>query len=63
MNMLLSSFKHNDPVKVVGYADDILLYVCGSDEFIMGNLMEAALERMTKCWQRMGWYSTPTKGQ
>ncbi len=32
MNMLLTSFKHTYPVKVVGYADDIILYVCGSDE-------------------------------
>ncbi len=32
MNMSLSSFKHTDPVKVVGYADDILLYMCGSDQ-------------------------------
>ncbi len=49
MNTLLSSFKRTDPVKVVGYTDDILLYVCGSDESTMGNLMEAALERV-KTW-------------
>ncbi len=32
MNTLLSSFEPRDPVGVVGYADDLLLYIKGSDE-------------------------------
>ncbi len=54
MNTLLLSFKRANLVMVVGYADDILLYVCGSDQATMGNLMEAALERVTT-WGEANW--------
>ncbi len=61
MNTLLSSFKRTDPVRVVGYADDVLLYVCGSDAPTMGNLMEAALERVTTWGAANGLVFNPDK--
>ncbi len=61
MNTLLSSFDLGDPVGIVGYADDLLLYVTGSDEHTMGQLMEGALERVTTWGEAHGLVFNPTK--
>ena len=61
MNTLLSSFHHNDPVGVVGYADDILLYICGTDASTMVHFMEKALDRVLNWGERNGLVFNPDK--
>ena len=54
MDTLLSTFDNTEPVKVVGYADDILLYVSGTDHNTLGKLMQMALNRVEEWGVEMG---------
>ena len=60
MDTLLSTFD-GGPVKVVGYADDILLYVSGSDHITMGKLMQVALDRVERWGMEKGVAFCPVK--
>ena len=62
MDTLLRTFDHPyHPVKVVGYADDILLYICGSDPSTMKNQMEQELNKVHKWGKNHGLEFNPTK--
>ena len=53
MDTLLATFQ-GDPVKVVGYADDILLMVLGPDRGTLIDIMNEALERVLTWGYRNG---------
>ena len=61
MDTLLSTFDNTEPVKVVGYADDILLYVSGADHDTLGKLMQMALNRVEEWGVEMGLTFCPVK--
>ena len=61
MDTLLSTFNKNDPVKVLGYADDLLLYVNGTDPNTMKQLMQKALSKVQVWGQEKGLYFNPDK--
>ena len=60
MDTLLNTFKH-EAVKVVGYADDILLMVVGPDKGILIDLMNTALEKVLKWGNENGLTFNPQK--
>ena len=59
---LLSSFK-NRAVKVIGYADDVLLYVVGKDVTTLGRLIQEALDEVTGWGDENGLTFNPLKTQ
>ena len=61
MDTLLSMFTKRDPVKVVGYADDILLYVNGSDSQVMRELLQKALNKVQTWGLEHGLEFSPVK--
>ena len=62
MDTLLSTFNNPlHPVKVVGYADDILLFVCGNDPHTMKCLMEAELKKADEWGKSHGLEFNPVK--
>ena len=54
-------FSQGDPVKVVGYADDILLMVTGPDKGTLIDIMNEALERVLTWEDRNGLTFNPLK--
>ena len=60
MDTLLATFQ-GDPVKVVGYADDILLMVTGPDKGTLIDIMNEALERVLTWGDRNGLTFSPLK--
>ncbi len=61
-DMILSEFK-SGPVKALGYADDILLYTSGSDEILLGEILQPALNKVLKWGGENGLSFNPTKTQ
>ncbi len=60
MDTLLSTFK-NGPVKVLGYADDVLVYVAGPDPATLELLLQAAINRVLKWGHEHGLCFNPNK--
>ncbi len=60
MDSLLSTFQR-DSVKVIGYADDILIYIKGSDPNSLAELIQPALDRITNWGVENGLSFNPTK--
>ena len=63
INELLSKFQAFDPVKIIGYADDVLLYVSGKDPSTLANLMNRALDYVQKWGKNNGLVYNPKKTQ
>ncbi len=59
---LLSSFKGRE-VKVIGYADDILLYVVGKDPTTLGGAIQTALDEVLEWGSDNGLVFNPLKTQ
>ncbi len=62
MDGLLCQFK-GDSVKVIGYADDILLYVVGSVPTTLVELIQKGLDRVHNWGPENGLAFNPTKTQ
>ncbi len=60
MDSLLTTFK-GEPVKVLGYADDILLYVVGKSPTTLANMMQRELKRVIEWGDRNGLAFNPSK--
>ena len=54
---------HGLPVRAVGYADDLLLLITGIDAGSMRDLMQDALDRVTRWGQTNGLSFNPLKTQ
>lgn len=62
MNPLLAQFTQG-PIKAVGYADDILLCIGGTDPDTMGKIMQKAINRVLLWGQDNGLTFNPSKTQ
>ena len=63
-NLIMDSFLtqfQGDSVRVLGYADDILLYIEGTDPILMGNLLQPALDKVIEWGDINGLSFNPTK--
>ncbi len=60
MDSLLTTFK-GEPVQVLGYADDILLYVVGKSPAILANMMQNELKRVKEWGEVNGLTFNPSK--
>ena len=63
-NLIMDSFLtqfQGDSVKVLGYADDILLYTEGTDPASLGDLLQPALDKVIDWGNRNGLTFNPTK--
>ncbi len=60
MDSLLTTFK-GGPVKVLGYADDILLYVVGKSPTTLANMMQRELKRVKEWGDMNGLTFNPSK--
>ncbi len=60
MDSLLSTFE-KDPVKVLGYADDILLYVIGKVPYTLANIIQPTLDRVLEWGKMNGLTFNPAK--
>ena len=60
MDGLLTQFKRG-PVRALGYADDVLLYITGSDPRTMANLIQPSLNDVLKWGKDNGLSFNPTK--
>ena len=61
MDSLLCTFNDSDPVRVIGYADDILLYINGNDPATMKNLMQKTLKKVDEWGLAKGLTFSPEK--
>ncbi len=61
MNTLLSRFGKTEAVKVIGYADDILLLVEGHVTHVMGDIMQKKLEEVIRWGDLHGLVFNPLK--
>ena len=62
MDSLLTQFQ-SGAVKAIGYADDVLLLIPGTDPSVMGNFMQDALNRVVDWGAKHGLVFNPTKTQ
>ena len=56
---LLANFQQFDPVKIIGYADDVLLYVSGIDEHTLAQKMNRALNYVQRWGKNNGLVINP----
>jgi hypothetical protein len=61
IDSLLSQFTTEEPVKAVGYADDVILLIKGFDNDTMANMMTTALERVNSWGVKHGLTFNPAK--
>ncbi len=57
---ILQVFKEG-PVKVIGYADDILLYITGKNPITMGEILQSSLDKVVKWGNDNGLSFNPNK--
>ena len=60
MDTLLTELQ-GDPIRVIGYADDILLFTYGKDSVILGEIMQNALNKVNNWGNKHGLVFNPDK--
>ncbi len=60
VDTILTEFRQG-PVKILGYADDILIYTSGQDAHLLGEILQPALNKIVKWGRENGLSFNPTK--